>query len=171
MSEETVKSVGNEIYFYGEVNEQSALELNTLLRKMERQCFDHLVLYIHSTGGDAYAAFSVMDHIDALKIPVNTVVDGLCCSAATLILLAGKKRLMKKHARLMIHQVSSATEASKHSDIKDEMKHLDGLMLQMKTIYLERTGISRKRLRDMMKRDIYIDVQQCLKYGIIDSIF
>ncbi len=171
MSEETVKSVGNEIYFYGEVNEQSALELNTLLRKMERQWYDHLVLYIHSTGGDAYAAFSVMDHIDALKIPVHTVADGLCCSAATLILLAGKKRLMKKHSRLMIHQVSSATEASKHSDIQDEMKHLNGLMYQMKTIYLERTGITRKRLRTMMKRDIYIDVHQCLKYGIIDSIF
>jgi ATP-dependent Clp endopeptidase proteolytic subunit ClpP len=171
MSEENVRSVGNEIYFYGEVNEQSALELNTMLRRMERQCFSHLVLYIHSTGGDAYAAFSIMDHIDALDVPVHTVVDGLCCSAATLILLAGKRRRMKKHARLMIHQVSSANDASKHSDIKDEMRHLDGLMQQMKKIYLERTGISHKRLRNMMRRDIYINVDQCLKYGIIDSIF
>jgi ATP-dependent Clp endopeptidase proteolytic subunit ClpP len=171
MSEDTLRTIGNEIYFFGEVDEKSAMELNILLRKMERQWFSHIVLYIHSTGGDAYAGFSVMDHIDALSIPVHTVADGLCCSAATLILLAGKKRMMKKHARVMIHQVSSSADATKHSDIRDEMKHLDGLMDQMRSVYIDRTKLHMKRLKTMMKRDVYLDVNQCLKYGIIDSIF
>lgn len=164
-----MKVVGNEIYFFGEVDERFALELNTLLRKMDNRSFSHIVLYIHSVGGDAYAGFSIMDHIDSLKTPVHTVADGLCCSAATLILLAGKKRLMKKHSRLLIHQVSSTTDASKHSEIKDEIQHLDGLMLQMKTVYTERTRIPTKKLNILMKRDVYLNIDQCIQYGIVDE--
>lgn len=171
MSEENVRVIGNEIYFYGEVDEKSALELNICLRKLERQWFDHIVLYIQSTGGDVYAGFSVMDHIDSLKIPVHTVVDGLCCSAATLILLAGKQRFMKKHARLMIHQVSSAADVTKHSDIRDEVHHLDGLMDQMKRVYLQRTKLVSKKLKTLMKRDVYLDIDTCIRYGIVEKMF
>lgn len=171
MTDESILTIGNEIYFFGEVDEKSALKLNTLLRKMEQRSFSHIVIYIHSTGGDVYAGLSVMDHIESLKIPVHTVADGLCCSAATFILLAGTRRLMKKNARVMIHQASSSNEVSKHTDLKDEMQHLDGLMNQMKRIYMEKTKIPQNRLKSLMRRDVYLNIEQCLKYGIVHSQF
>lgn len=167
----TVKTVGNEIYFFGEVSEKSAVELNTLLRKMERQSLSHIVLYIHSTGGDTYAGFSVMDHIQALTVPVHTVADGLCGSAATLILLAGTKRYMKKNARVLIHQVSSSSETLKHADLKDEMLHISALMKQMVDVYTQCTKIPRNKMKQMMRRDIYLNLEQCMRYSIVDDVF
>ena len=72
MGEDCIKVHNNEIYFFGELNEQNAMELNITLRKMK--C-SPIVLYIHSTGGDVYAGLSVMDHILALGTPVHTVAD------------------------------------------------------------------------------------------------
>jgi ATP-dependent protease ClpP protease subunit len=168
-SDDTIRTIGNEIYFFGEVTEKSAMELNILLRKMERSWFQHVVLYIHSSGGDAYAGFSVMDHIETLSIPVHTVADGWCCSAATLILLAGTKRFMKRHARVMIHQVSSSSEPTTHNELKDEMQHIDGLMHMMTDVYLKKTKIPKKRLKTFMKRDVYLTLDQCVALGIVDG--
>lgn len=169
MSDTAIKTIENEIYFFGEVTEETALELNVLLRKMER--YSHIVIYIHSTGGDPYAAFSVMDHIKSLRIPVYTVADGLCGSAATLILMAGTKRYMKPHARVLIHQASSTSEVAKCTDLEDETRHIQGLVKMMSDTYLEHTKIPKKKLKLFMKRDIYLSLDQCLTYEIVHDVF
>lgn len=161
-----IKEHKNEIYFFGELNEEAAIELNITLRKMK---YSPIVLYIHSTGGDVYAGLSVMDHILALGKPVYTVADGICSSAASLILVAGTKRFMKPHARVLVHQVSSGSELSKFSDVEDEYFHVKGLMKLFQQVYTSRTKIPKKKLREFMKRDVYLNIDECLQYSIVDA--
>lgn len=160
--------VGNEIYLYNDITEEVARELVITLRKLEKKIKTHIVLYIHSSGGDVYSGLSIMDHIDSLKIPVHTVADGLCCSAATLILLSGKKKLMKKNSRILIHQISTEISTSTHSELLDEVEHMNNLTSQLKNIYTERTKIPSDKLELFMSRDIYLNLEESIQYGIVD---
>lgn len=164
----------NEIYFFDDVTTLTVMRLNILLRQMEREYINQntpIILYIHSGGGDLFAGLSSMDHIHNLKVPVHTVADGLCCSAATFIFLGGSKRFVKSHAHMLIHQISSDSEWVKFEDMKDEMKNLERLMNRVLTIYREKTSLPEKKLKRLMKHDMYLSPEQCITYNIADEIF
>lgn len=165
-----IQRVRNEIYFYDDVSTQTVMRLNILLREMENE-YTHIVLYIHSGGGDLFSGLSAMDHIQSMRTPVHTVADGLCCSAATFIFLGGSKRFVKSHAHMLVHQISSESGWVKFEDMKDEMKNLERLMQQVLSIYRERTNLPEKKLKRLMRHDMYLSPEQCVTYGIADELF
>lgn len=162
----------NEIYFYEEVSDESILRLNIELRKLARLKPASITLFINSTGGDVFAGFSALDHIRGSPVPVTTVADGLCCSAATLLLLGGHTRLVKEHSHVLIHQISTESSAwAKFEDLKDEIKNLETLMSKMVDVYRQCTELPEKKLARMMKHDIYLSSDNCIKYGIASGIW
>lgn len=181
MSDEEEESLNivideNDIYFYDVVSDRSILKLNVELRKLERKLTDckkgEITIFINSVGGDVFSGFSAMDHINACKVPVTTVADGLCCSAATLLFLGGKKRLVKKHSHFLIHQISSDSSSwLKFEDMKDDMKNSERLMERMVDVYRERTELPENKLRRLMKHDVYLTCDQCVKYSIASGVY
>jgi len=167
-----IQVLDNEIYFYEEISDETIMRLNIELRKLAKTKPAEILLFINSGGGDVFAGFSAMDHIRSSKVPVTTVADGLCCSAATLLLLGGHKRLVKEHAHVLIHQISSdSSEWVKFEDLKDEIKNLEMLMGKMVDVYRQCTDLPEKKLARMMKHDIYLSSDQCIKYGIASEVF
>jgi ATP-dependent protease ClpP protease subunit len=166
-----IKCLNNELYFYEDITPKSVLCLNTFLRTMERNVHGPIILYINSVGGDLFSGLSAMDHIMSTKVPVHTVADGLCCSAATFMFLAGQKRLIKQHSHLLIHQISQESEWVRFEDMKDELKNLEKLMANVIQIYRDYTELPEPKLKRMMKRDMYLDADECIKYKIADEIF
>ncbi len=171
--------IGNEVYFYGEVSQESVLELNITLKTLQRDLLikyaeigleesPTIKLYIHSEGGCVFAGLSAMDHIRTMKIPVTTIVDGVCCSAATFILLGGKKRLMKENSFVLIHQLSN-TFWGKFEELKDEMETVTKLMEHIKNLYRKNTTLSETKLKRLMKRDVYLDGDECIRYNIVEG--
>jgi len=176
---EVVKVVDTDIFFYGDVTESNILELNTKLLKLSKKLLinsvsltgynPRITLHIKSGGGDVYSGLSAMDHISASKVPVDTVADGLCASAATFLLMGGSRRYMRPSGYILIHQVSSEFWG-KYEDMKDEIKTCEKIMKIIRTIYKQKTKIPTKNLNVMMKRDIYLTSTECLQYGIVDEI-
>ncbi len=173
------KVIGNEVYFCADIHEESVSELNQVLRKTQMDLIAKcavigieppgITLYIHSNGGCVFSGLSGMDHIRSMKIPVTTVVDGVCCSAATILLLGGHSRLMKQNSFVLIHQISN-NMWGKFEELKDEMQTVTKLMEHVKHIYKTETCISDSKLKKFMKRDVYLDSSQCLKYGIVSGL-
>ena len=166
-----IKCLNNELYFYEDVTPRSILYLNTLLRSMEREVHGPIILYINSGGGDLFSGLSAMDHIISTKVPVHTVADGLCCSAATFMFIAGQKRFIKPHSHILIHQISQESEWVKFEDMKDELRNLEKLMKNVIQIYRDYTDLPENKLKRMMKRDMYLDADECIKHKIADEIF
>lgn len=171
-SELNIQVFDNEIYFYEEVTDETILKLNIEIRKLIKARVAEIVIFINSTGGDVFSGFSAMDHIRASPVPVTTVADGLCCSAATLLLLGGHLRLVKEHSHVLIHQISTESSAwAKFEDMKDEMKNLEILMGKMVDVYRQQTDLPEKKLGRMMKHDIYLSSDLCIKYGIASAVW
>jgi ATP-dependent Clp endopeptidase proteolytic subunit ClpP len=178
--DEKIERDNNHIYFYSEVNRESIYELCMLIREAEEECvmtsykldIEEIPIYIHisSFGGSIYAAFNAIDIIKSCKVPIYTIIDGATASAGTLISVMGQKRYIRPNAYMLIHQLSSSCWG-KMSEIEDEFKNLQHLMEKIKNFYKDNTKIPKKELNDLLKHDLWLDSDKCIKYGLVDEIW
>jgi ATP-dependent Clp protease protease subunit len=178
----TITTSTNHIYFNDDITDESAFSLNKELRHLENKlrhdainygtAEDHVPIYLHLTtnGGSIYAAFSIIDCIQGLRIPVYTVCDGFVASAGTLISVSGKKRYIQPNAYMLLHQLSSSVWG-KMAEIEDEFDNLKKLMDHLITHYSQRTKLNRKALEKLLKKDVIWDANECIKCGVIDEIY
>jgi len=171
--------VNNRIYFYSGVETKNVLGLNKALRELSGE-IQHsstilecpqadIFLHVNSHGGDLFAGLAAMDEIRKSKVPIISIIDGCAASAATLMTIAANKRQINKHAYMLIHQLSSGMWG-KYTEMKDEMENLDNMMKTIRNIYLEYTKIPKKKLNEILDRDLWFDAETCLKYGLVDEI-
>lgn len=176
----TITRENNHIYFYAEVNRQNIFDLIDLIRKCEidniitahKNCLDDIPIFIHisSYGGILFDAFTAIDVIQACKVPVHTIIDGPTASAGTLISVVGNKRFMRPNAYMLIHQLSSSSWG-KMSELEDEHENNTMLMNRIKEIYTEHASIPKKQLSDILKHDLWWDLNKCISYGLVDEVW
>ena len=175
-----VRVVENTIFFYADVTEQSALDLNQALYEVDAKLKNtsnflgedfkpHLKLRINSYGGSLFAGLAVLDTIRNLKSEVHTYVDGSAASAATIISIAGAKRFIGKNSMMLIHQLSTGTYG-KYSELEDDMENNKRLMKMIKDIYKQYTRVPMKNIDEILKHDLWFDSAKCLEYGLVDKI-
>ena len=182
--EEFVHVQGSDVYFHCEVCETTVLELNMKLKKLELELLHKYLelgidrrpeirIFIRSDGGDLHAGLSAMDCIKTLRnrVRVRTIADGVCASAATFILMGGSKRYMTKNSYILIHQLNMDGTWGKFEDFKDQMENLDQFMNRFRVIYTKETNIPADELERLLKRDVYMDSDQCLEWGVIDGVW
>jgi len=174
-----IKVIGNEVFFFTDVSDDSVVYLFKVLRILEQSLLNkmhelpgykpEIKLYIKSDGGDMFAGFSAHDQLQQMNVKVTTIADGCCASAATFMLLGGHKRVIKKRAYVLIHQLSSETWG-KFIDMKNEVKNCEKFMEMAKDMYEEHCNIPEKKFKTFMTKDVYIDANDCLKWGVVDEI-
>ena len=168
MSEEGLKVIGNKIFFYRDVDDDSVYELVTKLHELEH--LSKVTIFIKSDGGDVYAGLCAMDHMVASPLEITTVADGLCASSATLILFGGDRRVMFPNARILIHQLSSDF-SGKFEELKAEKRNLKSIMKQIRKVYEENSEIPPEKLDKYMEKDVCLKASTCTRYGIVHGIY
>ena len=174
-----IKVIGNELLFYGDVDRENTLEFVEKFKKLEIELLKKMAelvgyepmsrVHIMSEGGDVYAGLNMMNVLERSRVKVVTIAQGACCSAATFVLLGGSERRMGRNAYLLIHQISTEMWGS-FNDLKHELKSTDKLMKMLKDMYLSKTKIPEAKFKSLMKKDIYLPPDKCLKYGIVSEI-
>jgi ATP-dependent protease ClpP protease subunit len=133
---------------------------------------DEIPIYLHinSNGGFIFAANSVVDLIMNSNVPIYSIVEGACASAATLISIVCQKRYIRPNSYMLVHQLSGCA-SGKMSEIDDEHANLTKLTNRTKDIYLEYTKMSKKTLTAMMKQDIWLDSDESIRHGLADELW
>lgn len=174
-----VEADDNHIYFYTDVSKESVLSLNKNIAKIEADMLHtgnvlgiptpEIKVHINSPGGSLFDGLAAVDYVRRCKAPVHSIIEGAAASAATLISVMAHKRSINKHSYMLIHQLSSGL-IGKYEELIDDMENNKALMKAIKQIYLERTKIPENLLKEILKKDLYFDAKQCLKYGLVDQI-
>lgn len=176
-----IRTVENKIFYYGDIDEASVLDLNKTLVEMDLKLQNTVnalgvedmkpVCHFHlsTLGGEVLPSLAVVDTIRNMTSKVYTYVDGQVASAGTLISTCGDKRYMGKHAHFLIHQLSGGMYG-KFSEMQDEIYNTTNLMKMLKSFYKEHSKIPMKKLDELLKRDIWLSPEECLEYGLIDEI-
>ena len=126
-------------------------------------------IVITSPGGDLDSAFLLYDTIRLMKSPVWTF-GRYCASAAVLILAAGKRRLLSKHCKVMLHLPSGqATGDARDWEIQHaEMKKYKNKMVDI----LIECGVNKSQ-GDILKaidRDFWLEPEEAIEYGLADAV-
>ena len=105
-----------------------------------------------------------------MKTPVYTYIDGFAASAATLISVVGEKRYIRPNAHMLIHQLSSGSWG-KMQELEDDFENNKGLMDKIIDIYRENAKIPKTKLKEILKHDLWWNVDTCMRYGLIDELW
>jgi len=172
-------SIANHVYFQDDITFDSASTLMQELRRVENVVLqegitskgDPQPIYLHITthGGSIHAAFSVIDCMNELRVPVYTVADGYVASAGTLISVCGAKRFIKKNAYMLIHELRSMTWG-KFTELEDQHDNIKKIMKHIINLYAEKTNLNKKELAQILKKDVDWDANDCLKNGLVDEL-
>lgn len=168
--------------FVGTVTETSVAACRQQLTVWERQSDQPLTvdLQINSPGGGIFEGFELVDHINGMHARghvVNTHAFGMAASMGGVLLQTGKERRMGHSARLLIHEAQFRT-GGKTGDVEDEIELVHQLQDTILDMYADRaklSGATHPMSRSAIKRkwrrkDWWINAQDCLRFGFIDTI-
>jgi len=175
-----LETVDNKIYFYAEIYRDKVLQLNRKIKELNNSLTrqrgqlslkEQIPIYLHinSFGGSVFSGFSAMDSVLNSSLPVITVVDGCCASAATFLSIVGRERYITRHSFMLIHQVSSFCWG-KYDEFEDELENLKKFMTLIKEVYSKYTDMPEEKLDEILKHDLWLNAEECLKYKLVDSI-
>ena len=175
-----IKVIGNHIYYYSNVTKKSALLLNTKLKELDNTLFqeynkhnghqEYIYLHINSLGGSVLSAFSIIDTIKNLKVPIVSIIEGGAASASTLISIVCDYKLIYPTSMMLIHQLSSSTWG-KMEELEEEMENLKKMMESIKDLYKSNTKIPHEDLDEILKHDKWWSAEFCLSMGLVDKIY
>jgi len=170
LSEKFLKT--RQIILTGEVNKELAEAIATqLLILGSDDSKSPIFMYIDSPGGDVDAGFAIFDMIRFVQAPVYLIGMGLIASAAALILLSVPKerRLGLPNSRYLIHQPLGQYEGVA-TDIEIFAKDMEKTRAKINKIIAEATGTSLEQVTKDTERDCWLDSDEAIKYGLINSI-
>lgn len=167
------------LYIMGDIDADTGVAIENMIRfynqadkqfNITKEDRIPIKIWINSYGGDLQASLTACDAINLSETPIYTINQGQAASAAALIFLAGHKRIAFPKSYLMIHEGSigvSQIDAHKFQAMSDFYKVQRTLL---KKIIMEYTGMSEDEYTSHAKDDWWMDVEDAMKYNMIDKV-
>lgn len=167
--------LSDRIIFLGEeVSESSAGVIIAQMLFLESQEPDKdISFYINSPGGSITAGLAIYDTMQYITCDVSTICIGLAASFGAFLLAGGTrgKRFALPNAEIMIHQPAiSGGIKGPASDIKIMSDYMQKSKQRLNRILAENTGHTIEEIETATDRDNFMNAEEALAYGLIDSI-
>ena len=150
---------------WGEVNIK-----NVTQQIQENKEADKLIVHIHSPGGDVDEGFGIHDILVASGKEIETRIEGLCASIATVVSLAGSTRLITQNSEFMIHNPwgdPGPGDAAELQKAADQMQAAEDRVIDF---YVSKTGAARDSVAEMMKENTYMTAIIAKELGFVTGI-
>ena len=132
-----------------------------------------IYMYINTPGGSVSAGLAIVDTMNFIKSPVQTIVMGVAASMGTIIASSGTKgkRFMLPNAEYMIHQPMGGTGGgTQQTDMAIAAEHLLKTRNKLEQILDDNSGKTVKQVHKDAERDYWMTAEETLAYGFIDKI-
>ena len=132
-----------------------------------------IYMYINTPGGSVSAGLAIVDTMNFIKSPVQTIVMGVAASMGTIIASSGTKgkRFMLPNAEYMIHQPMGGTGGgTQQTDMAIAAQHLLKTRERLEQILADNSGQSLDKIHTDAERDNWMTAEETLEYGFIDAI-
>lgn len=157
-----VLSIYDEIGFWGVQAKDFIVELGNVQAKS-------LSVEINSPGGDVFAALAMYNALRSSGKEITTKVMGVAASAASLIFMAGDKRVMPSNTHLMIHNPWMVA-AGNADELRDTADTLDKIGASLTATYASRTGLSDEKVKEMLAKDTWINADEAKADGFATEV-
>lgn len=130
-----------------------------------------ITMYINSPGGSVTDGLSIYDTMQMIPNPIKTICVGQCASMGAYLLSAGTKGLRQAlpSSRIMIHQVSGGQQGTT-ADCRirfEEQERLNKFLDERIGVHCGKTA---EEISKATERDCWMDAEQALSFGLIDTV-
>ena len=161
------------VYFWGVVDDKSMEKIISKVLFLDaHEPGKEIDLYISSPGGSVTAGLALLDVMNMIQSPVNTICMGLAASMGSMILSQGVKgkRKIFKNGRVMIHQPSIGGVQGQAIELEITAKQIVKTRKLLADILAENCGQPIEKILKDFDRDYWLDAQEAIEYGIVDEI-
>ena len=131
-----------------------------------------LRVHLNSPGGDVFAALNIANALRDQRVSkgrtVETIVDGLAASSASIIAMAGSPVRMSDNALMMIHDPWSFAIGGS-DDLRKEADALDTVRDTIVTTYQWHSELKTDELRALMEAETWMDADEAIAKGFADE--
>jgi ATP-dependent protease ClpP protease subunit len=155
-------SIYDEIGFWG----VQAKDFRDSLSAITAQEID---VEINSPGGDYFAGLAMYNMLRSSGKAITTRVMGVAASAASIVFMAGTKRVMPDNTFLMVHNPSNygGGTAQEHRDTADM---LDKIAIGARAVYARDSGMADDAIATMLENDTWISAAEALDMGLVTEV-
>lgn len=169
-----------ELYIYGDIRKKGWIDdwlgtgkdktdAFTLKDALEQIDTPELTVRINSYGGSVSEGLAIYNLLTDFKGHLRTVVDGFACSAASVIFMAGKERIVPESGLLMIHNAWSWAEGDSNA-MKKAAEDLEKQTQPSVNIYVSKTGLTEEKVKEMMDHETWITSKEAFELGFATSL-
>jgi ATP-dependent Clp protease protease subunit len=162
------------IFIGGPIEDASAnLIIAQMLFLSNEDSKSDIHLYINSPGGSITAGLAIYDTMQFIRCDVATYCVGQAASMAAVLMAGGTagKRFLLANNRVLIHQpLISGELIAPATDLEIEAKEILRLRERIYQILAKHTGQSAGKIEKDCDRNLWLDAEEAIKYGLADKI-
>jgi ATP-dependent Clp protease protease subunit len=159
------------LWVAGVVDDRMSTIVQAQLMFLDNTDKSDIIMHIDSPGGSVKSGLSMVDVMNYIACDIRTVNTGMSASMGSVLLGAGTKgkRSSLRFSRTMLHQSSGGFRGN-IQDAEIDMKEWTKINKTLFDLLGEYCGKPAKQVMKDASRDLWLDSQEALDYGIIDEI-
>ena len=162
------------VFLGGPVDDETAnLIVAQLLFLSNESDKEDIHFYINSPGGSVSAGLGIYDTMQFIRPQVATYCIGVAASMGSLLLMAGTKgkRHVLPNSRVLIHQpLIGGVMQGPATDLAIQAKEMIRTRERLYKLMMGHTGKDYETVARDCERDKWLDAQESVDYGVVDSI-
>lgn len=161
------------LYIYGDITSIKWFENDVCVYDLAKEIGDlngkALTVRINSYGGQVAEGLAIYNLLKSYPGEVTTICDGFACSAASVVFMAGAKRIMPRSSLLMIHNAWTLASGDA-DDLRKAADDLEKITQPSVDIYTSVSNLDADEIKAMMDAETWIDADEALDYGFATEI-
>jgi ATP-dependent Clp protease, protease subunit len=153
----------------GPLDDEPAAEAAAALMTLDATGDEKVQLLLNCSGGTYDAAFTIMDVIDLLGVPVHATCMGAIEGPPVGVLAVADHRVAAPHTRVRLHEPSSAFEG-RAGDVArwaDEQRRQQERFCARLAAAMQRPA---RWVTEAIRKGRTLDVHEAVRYGLVDEI-
>ena len=159
------------IWLAGPVNDRMSTVVQAQLMFLDNLETKDITLHVDSPGGSVKSGLSIVDVMDYVSSDIVTINTGMAASMGSILLGAGTKgkRYSLRFSRVMLHQVSTGAQGN-IQDIRRSIAEGEKYNELLFGLLGKYTDKDPKQVMEDASRDLWLNADEALAYGIVDNI-
>ena len=149
-----------------ELGEQSGVTIVNQLKELD---VDTINVHINSYGGDVAEGLAIYNVLREHKAKIVTICDGFACSAASVVFMAGDRRVMQPASLLMIHNAWTVAMGNA-AQLRKTADDIETITQASVEAYKKVATISEDEIKALMDAETWILPKDAVEYGFATEI-
>lgn len=154
----------------GECDGQKGVELIDVISQVRKQPdATGFNVYIDSEGGRVDVGFDIYNYLKSLGVPIVTIGEKLVASIATVIFMAGNKRMVSPDTQFMIHLPMGGLSNATADEMEAYAKETKRVETEIVSFYTKELGMNKESIFPLLRNETWLDSEQLLALGFVTS--